>query len=278
MISINGSQADKNTLIAAFQNPGIEIKIIDQMYLSQTTYDYLSIEQLRFEMNLRKAIIQASNDLYHSRFSFRTFRESICNSTYWERTEEGGFRLKPDTKPSEAIRDIYKNSRDYGTECATAIVIIYYKALLELLPEELFNKLFADAYLMNWQHLDSDLGIRTEKDLPDYFPGDCRYFKNPDVDPLTPEWQGENVIDLGDGLYYGHGIGIRTAEQMIEVLNRQRKKDAQTSAYLLNTSTRLNFKYLADQYLQSTAQASAPSRAVPWECPGMPCFTLLQQN
>ena len=101
---------------------------------------------------------------------------------------------------------------------------------------------------MNWQHLDPNMDIEHVRDLTDYLPGDCRYFKNPDVDPLTPEWQGENTIDLGNETYYGHGIGIRTSDKIIDVLNRFRKDDADTSAYLMNAATNPNYKLLAYNY------------------------------
>jgi protein-glutamine gamma-glutamyltransferase len=127
-------------------------------------------------------------------------------------------------------------------------VIIYYKALVDIFPEEKFNYLFQGIYLMNWEHLDSDLGIRHYQSTSDVLPGDCLYFKNPDVNPITPQWQGENVIDLGNGTYYGHGIGIRDAEGVIEALNRQRRSDATQSAYLLGSVTRPAFKLLADKY------------------------------
>ena len=59
---------------------------------------------------------------------------------------------------------------------------------------------------------DSELGIK-----PYYtnyiIPGDVVYFNNPDFDPLTPQWRGENAVVLEDGTYFGHGIGIATAEQ-----------------------------------------------------------------
>jgi ubiquitin len=76
---------------------------------------------------------------------------------------------------------------------------------------------------MNW-HYDRDLGVVYSQGPGDFFPGDCRYFKNPDVNPETPQWQGENVIDLNDGKYYGHGIGIRTADEIINALNERRKE------------------------------------------------------
>ncbi len=57
----------------------------------------------------------------------------------------------------------------------------------------------------------------------DYLPGDCVYLKNPDHDLATPEWQGENAILLGNNLFYGHGIGITTAQGIIDELNSNRK-------------------------------------------------------
>jgi protein-glutamine gamma-glutamyltransferase len=97
---------------------------------------------------------------------------------------------------------------------------------------------------MNWKELDDSLGITTHSFVPEPLPGDCIYFKNPEVNPLTPQWQGENTIYHGGDKYYGHGIGLTTAQGIIDALNRHRKSGATQSAYLLNTATRLNFKRL----------------------------------
>jgi protein-glutamine gamma-glutamyltransferase len=122
--------------------------------------------------------------------------------------------------------------------------MIYYKAVLDAYSTELFNKAFPEITLMNWQQLDEIIGVATYRKLTDYLPGDCRYFRNPDVNPLTPEWQGENAIDLGGGVYYGHGIGIGSQNKIIEALNENRIEDAQASAYLMDTATRPDFNGL----------------------------------
>lgn len=228
----------------------LEKSIVAKMVNSSEVYNYDSLQALMFELKLRQSIIKASRDLNKSNFRFKTFKDSMCNSEYWHRTEEGGFLLKEGVEPYKAIEDIFINSSKYGTECSTAIIILYYKALLDILPRELFNTLFDKIYLMNWKYLDGDLGVGTFSNLKDYFPGDCRYFKNPDVNPKTPEWQGENAIDLGDGTYYGHGVGIKNAEEIIRDLNKNRKKDATKSAYLTNSATRPDFKYLAKKYIE----------------------------
>lgn len=245
MIQISGITVEPDTISEEYPQNSIEGKIADMLLSSSEVYAYDSLYELDFELKMRKSIVNAAKNLYQSGLSFRTFRDSKCNEEFWERTNEGGFWLKENANPYDAINDIYKNTRMYGTECSTAIVIIFYKAVLDVSTQELFNELFPQIYLMNWQHLDSNLAVTYYMSRPDYVPGDCRYFKNPDVDPLTPEWQGENTIDLGNGMYYGHGIGIRTAEGIIEVLNRNREPGSETSAYLLESVTLPDFKYLA---------------------------------
>ncbi|TDT51227.1 protein-glutamine gamma-glutamyltransferase [Fonticella tunisiensis] len=249
MIKISGSPINSNDVLNQYPQNSIERKIISILSSSSSTYNYKSLKELKFELNLRVNIINASRELNGTNFAFAVFRKSRCNPDYWERTDEGGFLLKKGVKPSHAIKDIYINASKYATECATAMVIVYYKALLNIFPEELFNDLFSEIYLMDWQHIDRDLGnIGYMEKEEDYLPGDRRYFKNPAVDPVHPEWQGENAIDLGDGTYYGHGIGIKTAEKIIDILNKLRKNDAQISAYLMDLAGRPDFKYLADKF------------------------------
>lgn len=245
MIKVSNKTIEPGTIVEQYGLDGIERKIVDILSASADVYAYETMKQLRFELTLRKSIINAAVELYRSSFSFRIFRKSICNPDYWHRTEEGGFLLEAGAKPSEAITDIYIQSSKYGTECATAIVIIYYKSLVDVFPEELFNRLFPEIYLMNWQHLDSDLGITGYDNIKDLIPGDCRYFKNPDVNPLTPEWQGENTIYLSNGSFYGHGIGIGDADGIINALNRHRINESNTSAYLTDFAQHPDFKHLA---------------------------------
>ena len=249
-------------IVNEYPNNSIEKTILNQLITSTDTYRYDSLEQLKFELRLRKEIIKAANDLLHSQISFKIFQKSFCNPAYWQRKPDGGFALKEGVQPSDAIRDIFHNGDQYGTECATAMMIIYYKALLEVFQPDLFNRTFPDLYLMNWNGIAGPLReVGLMQSVNDFLPGDRRYFINPDVDPMKPEWQGENVIDMGDGQYYGHGIGKYNADIFIQSLNRRRKEDADESAYLMETAGKPNFKRLFQIYNHTPVSLSTTAVA-----------------
>ena len=203
-----------------------------------------------FEQSLRKAICDSANELHQSGMSFAVFSDTKCNSQYWDRTSNGGWRLKEKTTPSEAVRDIFANGWKYATECATAMMIVYYKSVLEVYGDELFDRVFTSIYLMDWEvrnPLLSSVGRMSPVD--ELLVGDRGYFTNPDHDPTLPQWQGENVIILGDDSYYGHGIGLTDSESIINALNSRRKgglSDNLRNAYLMSSAGRPDFKKLAD--------------------------------
>ncbi|MUT64792.1 protein-glutamine gamma-glutamyltransferase [Paenibacillus sp. NEAU-GSW1] len=221
----------------------LEREIVRGKQLSRVVYRYDSPEDLRFELAMRQSIVNAAKALQESQAAFAIFEKSRCNEQYWSRTREGGFRLRSGVRPSDAIRDIFQNGELYGFECATAIVIVWYKAILDVIGDEAFNRYFTNLYLRDWNH-DSDLWLISTHDKDEAFPGDVLYFKNPDHDLDTPEWQGENVVKLEGNLFFGHGIGIETGEEIIAALNRQREPGAMTSAYLSDLVVYPNFEYL----------------------------------
>lgn len=252
MIIVAGMPVNMDLFRNEYPERGVQREILNTLSLSHEKYYYDSLEQLKFELVLRKEIIEASKQLHRSRMAFEVFRKSKCNPDYWQRTAEGGFILRNDVSPSDGISDIFINGTQYATECATAMVIVYYKALLNVYPKALFDHTFSNIYLMNWHSIDDLLEeIGEMGKAADFLPGDRRYFANPDVDPLHSYMQGENVIDLDNGMYYGHGIGIHNANIMIRALNSYRKKDATVSAYLLDVVGRPNFKKLSDVYYQT---------------------------
>ncbi len=242
MIVVNGSRFDPGQ---AAPNPPLTencLTIAGNMNESAESFAYSSYKQLGFELYLRDHIVKAAKALNSGRTSFASFAKDRCNPEYWERTEEGGFKLKSSQSSSQAVRDIFQQGELYSFECATAIVIIYYKAVLESIGEASFNRLFTNIYLHDWQY-DKDLGLRIVYP-EEAIPGDVKYFDNPDVDPKHMVWQGENTVYVGGGKFFGHGIGITTGEKIITHLNKYRKRGSTKSATLLKQTTRPDFSYL----------------------------------
>jgi len=235
-----------------------------RLVAARTNGAYPSVRDLDFELRLREATLDAARALNGSGAGFETFEHSRCNPEYWRREPNGAFRLRDDRRPSAALRDIYENGPMYGFECATAIVIVFYKAALETIGDAAYDRLFAHTYLFHW-NVDRDLGLTT---IPAtrFVPGDCLYFDNPDVNPETMQWQGENVIYMGGDSYYGHGIGIRPAHAIIEKLNAHRIPGSIRSAYLLPQTTRPDYVKLS----QSAPHATPPYVTDGFGLPGLP--------
>lgn len=257
MIYVGNKPFDTAALLNEYPGGGIERSILNKMASGGDSYEYDTVDELKFELRMRGEIVRAAKELNRSGLAFEVFRDSRANPDYWIRRGDGGFELRRGVKPSDAIRDIFKNGSEYGTECATAIPIVYYKALLEIFPEDDFNRLFSEIHLMNWHRMSRELrSAGVMRPARDRLPGDRLYFANPDVDPRTPEWQGENVIDLGDGRFYGHGIGIHRGGRIIAALNENRRPGAGREAYLMDTAGRPDFKLLARLYQRAITSAA----------------------
>lgn len=240
MLYVSGMTADQ---IGALPLTDIEREIVQGKQRSMVTYTYDSLRELLFELKMRQSIIAASRALNYSGVGFATFEDSRANPQYWNVTDSGGFRLRGNARPSDAINDIYMNGRLYAFECATAMLIVLYKAVLDVLGEDVFNRHFQNLYLRDW-HSDNDLRLIITNNRMAAYPGDIVYFRNPDHRPDMPEWQGENAIMLGNGLYYGHGIGIETAEGIIRTLNTTRVPGSTTPAYLMDLVVTPDFSLL----------------------------------
>ncbi|MBM7619807.1 protein-glutamine gamma-glutamyltransferase [Bacillus tianshenii] len=239
MIQLSGKPFDQTDLWP----PGsMDATIVQSLMDDPETHSYDSMEELQFELTFRKNIISSAELMSQGEARFETFAGSVGNPDYWGMTTRGAFQLRDDAEPAAAIQDIFKNSSLYAYECATAMIMIYYHAALMTIGEKLFNQLFENLYLYSW-HTDVDLGVQSllTKHL---IPGDVAYFNNPDYHPETPWWRGENAIVMGDGMYFGHGIGIKTAQEITDFLNSVRQPDSTTPAALINLVARPSIKHL----------------------------------
>lgn len=244
LIFVNGYSADTAQIPGFNQLTSAQKQIGQKLMDSRESFYYSSPHQFLFEVVMRSNIVSAAYAMRDSGAGFATFVNSRCNPQYWRRTAYGGFLLRPDVRPSDAITDIFINGKKYGFECTTAIMIMLYKAVLESVGTRMFNQLFNGLLLYSTEH-DEDLQIVA---IPagSSMPGDIRYVKNPEHHPNTPQWQGENVIELGNGTVFGHGIGIGTIAEIIDVLNKKRAPGATVSAYLTREIIRPNYRLMAE--------------------------------
>ncbi|CAM3679302.1 protein-glutamine gamma-glutamyltransferase [Mesobacillus zeae] len=235
MITFDGNQQG----IDSGKLRGSELIIYRSLETARHVFIYQSAGELMFDIVLRKNIIESSRNMLASGAAFTSFQYSSFNPAFWSRTDSG-YLLRPDVLPSDAVRDVYINGKSYGFECSTAMVLIFYKAVLESIRESDFNYLFGGLLVWNWHH-DPDLAIITMPGT-EFIPGDVIYFNNPEFKESI--WRGENAVLLENGQFYGHGVGIASASEIIAGLNSLRREGAVISAYMLDQHSRLNTRYL----------------------------------
>ncbi len=186
------------------------------------------------DTRLRAEMVAACHEMGRAKHAFSLIRDHHANPAFFSvRPEDGTFVLRAGVRASQALNDIFQNPRAYGFECATAMVIVYYRAMQRLLGDEDFDRVCADLVIGPWQqenHLERS-HIRGPR-AAELGPADYTYIRNHDVSPegRAGGWQGENVIYLGDGLYYGHPFGVASADTIVQHLNDFRRSGATRSA------------------------------------------------
>ncbi|WP_349727824.1 protein-glutamine gamma-glutamyltransferase [Peribacillus frigoritolerans] len=253
MIKINHKQLDVSQI-----QPGIvsakSLEIVQLLAEDSNIFEYRNFRMFNFEIQLRNRVIAAAIALDKSNAEFSTLEESASNQQYWHLSKDGTFTLQPGVLPHAALVDFFINGGLYAFECGTAIVVTFLKAILDLIGPRNFDDLFSNLVLYDW-HPPQNMELIVHKGR-DYLPGDCLYFKNPDHDLATPEWQGENAILLGKDLFYGHGIGITSSQGIIDELNSNRKPFATISAFLTDHIIFLDSSFYS-QFQQNIPRAKS---------------------
>ena len=170
------------------------------------------------EIAFRAHVVTAAKGLASSGASFAgSAAGDRVNKELWTMGFGGRMQVRkfmPDGtigKPSEALRDIFSNGRAYGFECATAMMVIYHKAILDHVGDDAFNAMFTEPKhlaFFRWSIEDDDfLDVKklVHKPTP-LLPGSHYYYTNPDASPENSAFGGENVLYLGNDEFYAHGI------------------------------------------------------------------------
>lgn len=199
------------------------------------------------QARVSKGMVDAAEKMHSAGISFQLIKNHKANPDFWSVDASGTLTLKPGVKASDAINDMLSNNGKYGFECATGLVATYYVAMLDVLGPKDFDRVASDLRIGPWD-MENDLerlmiethpdgGWNAEVPLknPDkLLPGGYYYFRNWDVtdEARARGWQGENVIYLGGGKFYGHGIGLGPGTDFVTKLKAESKPDGKTPSLL----------------------------------------------
>lgn len=233
----------------------------DDLIFSADAQGQVNVKRIGAALRDRVAIGAAVVDAAYAMDSanHRFGGQPQANETYWRvptNPVSGASRMlvRDGVRPSAALQDMFENPGDYRFECASAIVIIRYKAIMDLIGKADFDRIMTDMIVGAWkQEADSEALWKISRTgptktppvdpsaIPEVPPGEYTYFRNWDVskEGFDAGWQGENVIALGDGLYYGHPFGVVSDDEIIKHLNQNRKAGSTQSATLLNLRARI---------------------------------------
>ncbi|MHC4831374.1 MAG: peptidoglycan-binding protein [Planctomycetota bacterium] len=203
-------------------------------------------------------------DKAEHRFGDLEFNEGAFQLEDPDDWENGmGVMIPADGVPaSVALMDILNNPDFYQFECATALTIVRYKAIHDLIGAKDFDRICSDMRIGPWESDDhakdswlidgaGAKGVENEataEQIDMVKPGDYAYFSNWDVSKAGFEggWQGENVVSLGDGLYYGHPFGVIAGSDIVSHLNENRKEGSTRSASLMDVRARIGASILSN--------------------------------
>jgi len=229
--------------------------VLDILIASKQSYQRSS-DSLDFELKVRTNFVRAANELSESQLAFPSHADEGplikgLKLKHWE-TKGTGISLKKGSRPSQGIREIFEAARTEGVEaeCNTALHLVWYKGILDsAVSEDQFDRLFdyrgTGQYEFDISGYDSSSPGALLPRMPaaDYLPGDYRFFENPQFNPKTPAWRGENVIQMPRG-FYGHPGGTKSKEEWISFLNKHRGEDAKLKAFLSDDAQRFDWDML----------------------------------
>lgn len=219
-------------------------------------------EALRDRLKIGTALVSAAEEMAGAKHDFAIVESQNFNSPLWKPMGGGTFAVAENVRPSDAVRDIFQNPHSYKFECATAIMIVHYKAMLELLGPKDFDeacknlKIGAwereDTLDANWEQEGGSNLVATTESKKKVHAGDYTYFKNFDVSERGEHggWAGENVIALGANangvqMFYAHPFGIVSGEEIVKHLNEYRKEGSQREAKQVQLRAQLGLGVLA---------------------------------
>lgn len=207
------------------------------------------------------AVVSACLEMHQAHHEFAIAPLQRFSGAYWRRDgrlqHHATFHLRPGVKASAALNDVFRNPDGYRFECATALVLVYYRAIQKLIGERDFDRIMGDLKVGPWEYepdlarflLSSGKGDRpaTPERARQLKYGEYTYTKNWAVSwwGWAKGCQGQNQIRLDDDLYYAHSYALVGQGDIVARENGARVIGAKTSASMTDAQTRLDPKLLS---------------------------------
>lgn len=188
---------------------------------------------------LEKALQAAAYEMTDPATGEVRFEFKLMSETYYDteifRPNGKTLMLQKGVTASQAMDHVFSNPEKYGFECAYAIKLVQYRGIQKALGSRLFDDWYKDMQLGQLDMGDSKRLRSAKESAQDGLRiGDHAYFSNPCVseEARAGGWNGENVIVLGEGTFFGHPFGITTEGEIVEHLNSVRKPGCTHPAFL----------------------------------------------
>jgi RHS repeat-associated protein len=186
--------------VAKFDSKTVSSEILGRMINSPRKFEIAgkgedeTVENIKQHVAARQNIVEAAKD-YQVKFD----TDLKLSGAFWQ-IVKGEMQSK--ASAYDALEDVFKNPADYQMACRRAARLVMLWGIAQAVGKEEFDKAVGNRVLYNGQLK----FMRGTKGVPadDWIPGDWGYIKSQAKNPRVGE-EGENIIYLGNGEYWGQG-------------------------------------------------------------------------
>jgi len=121
----------------------------------------------------------------------------------------------PKGSPYDAVHDIWNHPDQYRLGCFRATSAVFGYGISQAIGRHKFNTLWGQGRL---EEISLNKGLVRQQDhspKDDWIPGDWGYVRNTGTTHPPAGLEGENIVYLGNGKYWGFPGGIKSLNQWI---------------------------------------------------------------
>jgi protein-glutamine gamma-glutamyltransferase len=191
-------------LLGSYQKAKLVSEILGTMLKSTTVFKFESIEDLKKHVRVRKKIVESAKNV-RFKFGIKDSLGKRKGKLFFQTWMISGTHYK------EAIEDLWSaNATEYTTGCAYAGMLIFMRGIMSEVTNEELDDLIGDDKAVSDVVWEFATGRHLENQGPGpnkseyWIPGDWGYIDNTGVNDRNNAIIGENIIYIGNNLFFGH--------------------------------------------------------------------------